>query len=144
MTGRGGSIALAITLVLATSGCVDAHQHERSSTACNLSGFLAVQHAHVNHAEVTLCGTIARVYHIRASRSGRHRDFVVDIGHRDLIEIDANVDIMGNFPIEPGDAAIVRGEYYYDLDGREGVHWTHRSDGGHPAGFVILNDHRYE
>jgi hypothetical protein len=121
-----------------------ARQTGTGDTPCNLSGFLAVQHAHVNHAEVTLCGTVIRVNAVRSSRSGSHRVFVVDVGHRDTIEIDANVDIMGNFPIKPGDMAVVRGEYYYDLDGREGVHWTHRSDGGHPAGFVILNDHRYE
>jgi hypothetical protein len=131
------------TLLLPTHA--QAQQTSTNEAPCNLSGFLAVQHAHANRAEVTLCGTVTRVNPVRYSRrGGGHRVFVVDVGHRDSIEIDANVDIMGDFPIKPGDTAIVRGEYYYDFDGREGVHWTHRGDGGHPGGFVILNDHRYE
>jgi hypothetical protein len=132
-------------LALAAPAHAQAQQTGTGNVPCNLSGFLAVQHAHVNRAEVTLCGTVTRVNPVRYSRrGGGHRVFVVDVGHRDTIEIDANVDIMGDFPIKPGDTAIVHGEYYYDFDGREGVHWTHRSDGGHPGGFVILNDHRYE
>ncbi len=52
---------------------------------------------------------------------------------------------MGEFPIRPGEQTTVRGEYYYDPDGREGVHWTHHTDRGpHPGGYVILNGLRYE
>ncbi len=112
---------------------------------CNLAGFLAAQHAHVNHAEVTLCGTVTRVRAARRSRSGVHRNFFVDVGGGDVIVIDANVDVMGDFPIHVGEPATIRGEYYYDEDGREGVHWTHHTDRGrHPAGYVILKGIRYD
>jgi hypothetical protein len=74
-----------------------------------------------------------------------HRIFFVDVGSGDVIAIDANVDVMGEFPIRPGEQTTVRGEYYYDPDGREGVHWTHHTDRGpHPGGYVILNGLRYE
>src|ERR1700733_9922697 len=103
------------------------------SAACDNSGFLAAQHAHVNHAEVTFCGTVVRLRPAKHTRSGWHRYVYVDAGHHDVIEIDANLDEMGNFPVSDGEQAIVRGEYYYDSDGREGVHWTHRTDrGSHP------------
>lgn len=113
--------------------------------ACDLSGFLAVQHAHANRAEVTLCGNVVRIRPERRTRSGAHRSFDVDVGHNDVVEIDANVDVMGTFPVRTGDAAVVHGEYYVDPNGREGVHWVHHAvSGRHPAGYVTLNGHRYE
>lgn len=115
------------------------------AAACNNAGFLAAQHAHANHAEVTFCGTVVRVKAPKRTRSGVHRYIYVDVGRGDVIEIDANVDEMGNFPVHAGEAAEVRGEYYYDPNGREGVHWTHRTDrGSHPAGYLILDGTTYD
>lgn len=129
-----------LLLALAT-GCGAA----AGTVACNNAGFLATQHAHADRAEVTLCGTVVRVRAIRVTRSGAHRYFFVDIGHDDRIEIDANTDLMGDFPVHDGDLATVRGEYYYDPNGREGVHWTHRTTrGSNPPGYVIVNGTRYQ
>jgi hypothetical protein len=112
--------------------------------ACNNAGFLAVQHAHANHAEVTFCGTVVRLRPAKHTRSGWHRYIYVDVGHRDSIEIDANLDVMGNFPVTVGERAVVTGEYYYDPNGREGVHWTHRTDRGrHAPGYLILDGTTY-
>jgi hypothetical protein len=117
----------------------------QDAPACNNAGFLATQHAHANHAEVTFCGTVVRLRPAKRTRSGVHRYIFVDVGHNDTIEIDANLDEMGNFPVSVGDSAIVRGEYYYDEDGREGVHWTHHTDRGtHPAGYLTLNGTTYQ
>ena len=113
--------------------------------ACNNAGFLATQHAHANHAEVTFCGTVVRLRPAKHTRSGWHRYIYVDVGHNDSIEIDANLDEMGNVPVALGDRAVVRGEYYYDEDGREGVHWTHHTGHGpHPPGYLILNGTTYQ
>jgi hypothetical protein len=142
-------LAVALVLAVALNAC--GHPADTDATAsatqgpCNLANFLAVQHAHVNHAEVTLCGTVVRVRQAYRSRSGVHRAFFVDVGNGDVIVIDANLDVMGNFPIHAGEATTIRGEYYYDEDGREGIHWTHRTDyGSHPAGYVILDGTRYD
>ena len=117
----------------------------QSAPACNNAGFLAVQHAHANHAEVTFCGTVVRVRPPRRTRSGVHEYIFVDVGHNDPIEIDANLDEMGAFPVSVGESAVVRGEYYYDQDGREGVHWTHHTDrGSHPPGYLILDGTTYQ
>ena len=111
---------------------------------CNNAGFLAAQHAHANRAEVTFCGTVVRLRPAKRTRSGWHRYVFVDVGHHDVIEIDANLDEMGNFPVTDGERAVVRGEYYYDPDGHEGVHWTHHTDGGpHPPGYLTLNGTTY-
>lgn len=114
------------------------------TASCDLADFRAVQQARANRTEVTLCGTVVRVVRLRRSRSGTHRIFYVDVGGDDRVQIDANVDIMGNFPIRPGEPAVVRGEYYADPSGRDGVHWTHRTDrGSHPPGYVILDGVTY-
>lgn len=113
--------------------------------ACNNAGFLAVQHAHASRAEVTLCGNVVGVRAPKRTRSGWHRYIFVDVGHNDRVEIDINLDETGNIPVRSGEAATIRGEYYYDQNGREGVHWTHHTDrGSHPAGFVILNGTLYD
>lgn len=136
-----GSLAQFALLAAGLGGCsstpVDAG-------ACNNAGFLAAQHAHVNHAQVTFCGTVVRVRRPQRTRSGVHRYIYVDAGHNDVIEIDANLDEMGNFPVATGEQAVVRGEYYYDPDGREGIHWTHHTGrGAHPPGFLTLNGTTY-
>lgn len=116
-----------------------------AASDCDLSGFLATQHAHANRAEVTLCGTVERVRAPRRTRSGVHQTFLVDVGHNDRIEIDANLDMLGPIPVRNGESAVVRGEYYYDPDGREGIHWTHHTDhGSHPPGYLILDGTRYQ
>lgn len=145
-------VGLVAATLLATGtldGCARAADDPRAAggapaAACDNAGFLAAQHAHVNHAEVTFCGTVVRLQPAKHTRSGWHRYVYVDVGHHDVIEIDANLDEMGNFPVTDGEQAAVRGEYYYDEDGREGVHWTHRTDrGSHPPGYLILDGTTY-
>lgn len=112
--------------------------------SCNNAGFLAAQRAHAERAEVTFCGVVVRVRRPQRTRSGVHRYIYVDAGNSDVIEIDANLDEMGNFPVKTGEQAVVRGEYYDDPDGREGVHWTHHTDRGpHPPGYLILDGTTY-
>jgi hypothetical protein len=138
------SIAL-VALQLVWGAVASAPASAQNAPGCNNAGFLATQHAHANHAEVTLCGTVSRVREARHTRSGWHRYVFVDVGRGDTIEIDANLDQMGDFPVHVGDNAVVRGEYYYDPNGREGVHWTHHTDRGtHPAGYLILNGATYQ
>ena len=134
-----------LAAMLLSQALLAAPAFAQDAPACNNAGFLAVQHAHVNHAEVTFCGTVVKLRGPKRTRSGVHRYVFVDVGHNNPIEIDANVDEMGAFPVSVGDSAVVRGEYYYDEDGREGVHWTHHTDhGSHPPGFLTLNGTTYQ
>jgi hypothetical protein len=127
-------------VALLAAACAPAPSPDR----CDPAAFRAVQAAHAARSEVTLCGTVVRAGRLRRSRSGTHRVFIVDLGANDRIAIDANVDVMGNFPIRNGEYAVVRGEYYYDAPGRDGVHWTHRTDrGNHPAGYITLDGVTY-
>jgi hypothetical protein len=129
-----------LALLAALAGCASA----AGPGACNNAGLLAAQQAHANDAEVTFCGAVVRLRPAKHTRSGWHRYIYVDAGHGDVIEIDANLDEMGNFPVTRGEQAVVHGEYYYDPDGHEGVHWTHHTDrGAHPPGYLILNGTTY-
>jgi hypothetical protein len=134
------ALAAGLCLALAIAACAPAP----TSDTCDPAAFRAVQTAHAARTEVTLCGTVVRAGRLRRSRSGTHRVFVVDVGADDRVQVDANVDIMGNFPIRSGEHVVVRGEYYYDAPGRDGVHWTHRTDhGNHPPGYVTLDGVTY-
>lgn len=135
------AVRAAITaLALAVTACTPAGGPDQ----CDRGAFRSVQLAHANRTEVTLCGTVVRAGRLRRSRSGTHRVFVVDVGGNDRVRIDANVDIMGEFPIRPGEHAVIRGEYYYDGPGQDGVHWTHRTDrGSHPPGYITLDGVTY-
>ena len=144
LIGASWRAATLVAFALALCACHSGAAAANAAAPCDLSGFLAAQHAHVNHAEVTFCGTIVRLRPARHTRSGWHRYVYVDVGRDDRIEIDANLDVMGDFPVRVGEYAVVRGEYYYDPDGREGVHWTHRTDyGPHPPGYLILDGTTY-
>jgi hypothetical protein len=125
-----------LAIVLLTAACAPTAAND----GCDPAAFRSVENARADRSEVTLCGTVVRVAQLRRSRSGTHRVFVVDVGGNDRVQVDSNVDVMGNFPIRDGERAVVRGEYYYDAPGREGVHWTHRTDrGSHPPGYVMLD-----
>jgi len=138
------SLAQLAVLAAVASGAGGCASAASGPGACDNAGFLAVQQAHQDHAEVTFCGTVVRLRPARRTRSGRHRTIYVDVGHGDVIEIDADLDQMGNFPVSDGEHAVVRGEYYFDADGREGVHWTHHTDrGAHPPGYLTLNGTTY-
>jgi hypothetical protein len=144
-SGSGSGSGTSTSATSSTSSTSTSAPAAATSTSCDLSNFLAVQHAHVNHAEVTLCGTVARTRRARRTRSGVHKYVWVDVGHGNQIEIDLNLDEMGRVPVMVGESAVVRGEYYYDDNGREGVHWTHHTDrGSHPPAYVILNGTQYQ
>jgi hypothetical protein len=110
---------------------------------CDDAGLLAAQRARAA-SEVTLCGVVVRVRTPLRTRSGVHRYIIVDVGGGDRIEIDANLDVMGDFPVSDGERVLVHGSYYADPDGREGVDWTHHTDRGpHPPGYIVLNGTTY-
>jgi hypothetical protein len=125
------------------AGCALAGCAQTAPATCDDPGLLAAQRAHTA-AEVTLCGVVVRVRAPRRTRSGVHRSFIVDVGGGDRIEIDANLSVMGDVPVADGERAEVRGSYYYDPGGREGVDWTHHTGRGpHPPGFIVLNGTTY-
>ena len=132
------ALTLALGTALLSIGCA-------APSRCDAQALLAVEQAHRDRAEVTVCGTVVQIDRVRRSRSGAHRTFIVDAGKAGRIEVDANLAIMGDVPLRRGENAIVRGEYYADADGRTGVHWTHRTlRGSHPPGFIVLDGMTYQ
>lgn len=136
----GGRVLLLI-LAGTLAGCGSS---ANGPAACDNAGLMAAQHARESGAEVTFCGTVVRLRGPRRTRSGVHRYIYVDAGGGDVIEIDANLDVMGDFPVATGERAVVHGTFYDDPGGREGVDWTHRTDRGpHPPGYLTLDGTTY-
>ncbi len=60
------------------------------------------------------------------------------------VRVEDNVDLTGPIPLEPGEAAAVRGEYIYDPRGGL-IHYTHRDPRGrHAAGYVQVAGRIYQ
>ncbi len=146
---------LALVVLAVARLVLPAHQMARAATvfaagaqaraaACDDAGFLRIAAARpAGYTEVTVCGPVTRVLRRRTSRSGTHAYFFVRVDDAgDAIEVVTNVDETGSFAVRPGQYATVRGRYYYDNSGSQGIDWTHRSDPGASwpySGYVQLD-----
>jgi hypothetical protein len=118
--------------------------HAAADTSCDDRYFAEVRDRGASGTEVTICGVVGRVRSPRVTRSGKHLAFDVVLPGGDDVWIDANLDVLGALPVRRGQRTTVRGEYFYDRDRVDGIHWTHRTTHGpHPPGFVILNGVTY-
>ncbi|MBV9233405.1 MAG: DUF3465 domain-containing protein [Candidatus Eremiobacteraeota bacterium] len=99
-----------------------------------------------SHVEVVVDGDVTRVLGIAAGRVSPHEGFLLRLrsGCRLTVRVEANTDFTGTFPLAPGQAVTVKGEYeYYPRGGV--VHWTHRDPRGrHEGGFIETGGRRYE
>jgi len=109
----------------ATGACDDARfARDRSAfTAGTLSG----------DQPEDVCGTVTRVRRARETRSGAHGYFDVRLPAGGTVEVIANLDAMARtrtdappgWPwVAPGDAVEVRGRYFFDAPGRDGIDWV--------------------
>jgi len=116
-----------------------------AAAACDNSALLRAHSTHATNVEVTICGPVTRVLPERRTRSGRHEYFYVEVAPRDDVEIIANVDVMGDVPVHTGEQARVRGRYFHDPNGREGIDWTHHATPGSrwPSGYITLDGATY-
>ena len=75
--------------------------------------------------------------------SGRHQQFLVDVGEDVTIKIAHNLK-FGRAPVEKGDHVTFKGEYEYN-DRGGCIHWTHHDPAGrHEDGWLEHNGTRYE
>ena len=78
-----------------------------------------------------MCGNVAQVLPERTTASGRHKYFFITVDPAgDTIEIVTNVEVTGEFDVRVGALANVRGRYYRDSIGTQGIDWTHHNDAG--------------
>lgn len=118
-----------------------------SPGSCDDGSFTQIRAQQKAPWEVTVCGKVVRVPRSRATRSGTHEYFYVDIPGGAPIEVVSNENEMGGwFPVRVGDDALVRGRYYHDPDGAEGIDWTHHgtSASWRFSGYVVINGKRYQ
>ncbi len=99
-----------------------------------------------SHVEVVADGRVTRVLGVAPGRTSSHEGFLMRLGSgcNVVVRVEANTDFTGTFPIAPGDAVVVKGEYeYYPIGGV--IHWTHRDPRGrHEGGSIEIRGHTYE
>jgi hypothetical protein len=119
-------------LVVVTAGCASAHVDN--------AGFVHdLQSGH--SAEVTIRGEVTRLDTDYTGPTGPHQYFVVTVdGHP--VEIAYNLSLAPRVPVEVGDIVQVHGQFNAD-PGHPNIDDVHHSTGGHQAGWVILNGHKY-
>ena len=72
----------------------------------------------------------------------KHQKIILKIGKNTLL-LAHNIDKAPRIPVKIGDEILVHGEYQYnDLGGI--IHWTHRSNNSHPAGWVKYKNKIYQ
>ena len=104
--------------------------------------------AHRSHLEVTASGSVVRVLGLRNGPSGEHEGFLLHLtggaGRGLTVRVEDNTDLTGNFPLHPGDAVEVRGEYIYNERGGL-IHWTHHDPRfRHAPGYVKVDGKVYQ
>lgn len=159
----GAAALIAVLAASAFPASAHSHHHHRSPAAvpaaaasgapgsvasgCDDAGFQQIRAQQKSPWEVTVCGNVIRVPPSRTTRSGPHEYFFIDIPGGAPIEVVSNENELGGyFPVKVGDSALVRGRYYHDPNGTEGIDWTHHgtSSTWRFSGYVVINGRKYQ
>jgi Protein of unknown function (DUF3465) len=137
--GRLNRLVLA-PAVLLLAACAAPAQSADNAAVCS-----AYQSGR-SHAEVVAGGTVTRVLGTKPGVSSAHEGFLMRLNSNcDVtIRVEANVDFTGQFPLQTGDAVVVKGEYEYYARGGV-IHWTHRDPRGrHEGGYIQTGGKTYD
>jgi hypothetical protein len=129
---RRNRLPFLLAALLLPAACAPPAQSADNAVVC--SAF----HGASSRVEVVAGGTVTRVLGTKPGVSSPHEGFLMRLNSScDVtIRVEANVDFTGQFPLNTGDAVVVKGEYeYYPRGGV--IHWTHRDPRGrHEGGYI--------
>jgi hypothetical protein len=74
-------------------------------------------------------------------KGDKHQKLIMKTGKYTLL-LAHNIDIAPRIPVKIGDKIGVQGEYEWNEQGGL-VHWTHRSNNAHPAGWINHKNIKY-
>jgi hypothetical protein len=135
---RSAVFALALPAVFA--GCAGGAASPNDAAVCDAFN------GGRSHVEVVADGQVVRVLGTAPGRVSPHEGFLMRLGSgcSVVVRVEANTDFTGTFPIAPGDAVVVKGEYeYYPIGGV--IHWTHRDPRGrHDGGYIQVRGRTYQ
>ncbi len=78
------------------------------------------------------------------NKGAKHQKFLVKINPQQTLLFAHNIDLAPRVPLQVGDEVAFNGEYVYNPKGGV-IHWTHHApQGGHEAGWVMLNGQKYQ
>lgn len=71
----------------------------------------------------------------------KHQKMIIKVGTNTLL-VAHNIDIAPRVPVKKGEQLLIKGEYEWNDKGGL-IHWTHRSNNSHPAGWIKYNNKKY-
>jgi hypothetical protein len=78
------------------------------------------------------------------NKGARHQKFLVKINAEQTLLFAHNIDLAPRVPLQTGDKISFRGEYVYNPKGGI-IHWTHHAPkADHEAGWIMLNENKYQ
>jgi hypothetical protein len=78
------------------------------------------------------------------NKGARHQKFLVKINAEQTLLFAHNIDLAPRVPLQTGDKISFRGEYVYNPKGGI-IHWTHHAPkADHEAGWIMLNEKKYQ
>lgn len=142
----------ALFLALALGGCKqsgagDIALQERAATEppAEISN-TAIEHAYshkLSNVQVSGKGIVVKLL-ADDNKGSRHQKFLVRINTAQTLLFAHNVDLAPRIPLQLNDEISFNGEYVYNPKGGV-IHWTHHApQGDHEAGWVMLNDRKYQ
>jgi hypothetical protein len=144
-------LLLALFLALALGACKqhtnNSQQVENIGTAITADPInSAIEHAFsTKHSDVKVSGKGTVIKLLADDNKGsRHQKFLVKINAQQTLLFAHNIDLAQRVPLQIGDEITFNGEYVYNPKGGI-MHWTHHApQGGHEAGWIMLNGQKYQ
>jgi len=145
-------LLFALFIALASSGC---NQHDSAGAQLhNLTqaeSVAEISNASIEKAffrklsdvQVTGKGVVVKLL-ADDNKGSRHQKFLVKINPQQTLLFAHNIDLAPRVPLKIGDEITFSGEYVYNPKGGV-IHWTHHApQDDHEAGWVMLNDQKYQ
>lgn len=146
------NLALMLALALILFGCqqpsADTSQPLQTSTPESISALnnTAIERAFASKksdVQVRGKGLVVKIL-ADDNKGAKHQKFLVNINPQQTLLFAHNIDLAPRVPLQVGDEVAFNGEYVYNPKGGI-IHWTHHApQGGHEAGWVMLNGKKYQ
>ncbi len=143
---------IALALILALFGCEQSNANKENqpdvvsaSLATDTSNTLIEQAFSQKQSNIQVSGSGFVVKLLADDNKGaRHQKFLVKINAEQTLLFAHNIDLAPRVPLQAGDKISFRGEYVYNPKGGI-IHWTHHAPkADHEAGWVMLNENKYQ
>ena len=131
-----GIVVLIISAFLAEQGLFSGTKQESSDSQIE-----QLIKSRVSGKMVTIEATVIKL--LKDDLKGdKHQKMILKNANNTLL-LAHNIDIAARVPAKKGDLLLIKGQYEWNEKGGL-LHWTHRSNSSHPAGWIKHNNKTYQ